>query len=198
MRYSIVVLCLGAVAACPETNTLSVPASPPSSSAQRSVNPLVPKVEPPKTKLQFTANATTQEIFRMRVFEEPLVPIGGEPTAAENAELADALLGYEKRSGPDDFSSVTSFLEKHPKSPWRVALLTDLGLEYYNTAHYSLAIDAWENAWPLAKDARETKGKAIADRAAGELAFMYARLGRMTKLEALLKSVEGRIFLGPA
>jgi hypothetical protein len=109
-----------------------------------------------------------------------------------------ALLGYAKRSGPDDFSSLTGFLEKHPRSPWRAALLTDLGLEYYNTAHYSLALEAWEKAWPLAKDATDLKGKAIADRAAGELAYMYARLGRMTELEALLKSVESRTFVGAA
>jgi hypothetical protein len=67
-----------------------------------------------------------------------LVPIGGEPSADENAALAAALLGYAKRSGPDDFSSLTAFLETHPKSPWRAALLTDLGLEYYNTARMAL------------------------------------------------------------
>jgi RHS repeat-associated protein len=132
------------------------------------------------------------------VFEEPLIPIGGEPSAAENSALASALLSYAKRSGPDDFASLTGFLVQHPNSPWRAALLTDLGLEYYNTAYYSLALEAWKEAWPLAKDATEAKGKAIADRAAGELASMYARLGRMTELETLLKSVEGRVFLGSA
>ena len=162
------------------------------------VNRTVPKVEPPKTGLQFSASPTTQEIFRARVFEEPLVPIGGEPGADENAALAAALVGYAKRSGPDDFASLTGFLEKHPQSPWRAALLTGLGLEYYNTAHYSLALEAWEKAWPLAKEATDHKGKAIADRAAGELAYMYARLGRMTELEALLKSVESRAFIGAA
>ena len=38
----------------------------------------------------------------------------------------------------------------------------------------------------------------MADRAVGELAYMYARLGRMTELDALLKSIEGRVFSGPA
>ena len=42
------------------------------------------------------------------------------------------------------------------------------------------------------------QGKAIADRTAGELAYMYARLGRMSDLEALLKSVESRMFVGSA
>jgi len=162
------------------------------------VNRTVPSVEPPKTVLEFSANPTDEEIFRARIFAEPLVPIGGQPTADENADLAAALLGYAKRTGPDDFTSLTGFLEKHPQSPWTAALLTDLGLEYYNTAHYSLALDAWSSAWALAKGVTDTKGNAIADRAAGELAYMYARLGRMTELDALLKSVEGRTFVGSA
>jgi hypothetical protein len=64
-----------------------------------------------------------------------------------------------------------------PQSPWTAALLTGLGLEYYNTAYYSRALDAWALAWALAKDATDAHGKAIGDRAAGELAYMYARLG---------------------
>jgi len=183
-------LCFGAITV--------VPASGGEGSGPVKANRTLPKVQPPKTTLEFSANPTTQEIFRARVFEEPLVPIGSEPAADDNAALAAALLGYAKRSGPDDFASLTGFLEKHPKSPWRAALLTGLGLEYYNTAHYSLALDAWEKAWPLAKNAADTKGKAIADRAVGELAYMYARLGRMNELEALLKSVEGRGFVGAA
>ena len=148
--------------------------------------------------LEFSSSPTVGDFLRARVFEEPLVPVGGEPTAAENRALAAALLGYAKRTGPDDFSSLTGFLAEHPESPWRAALLTDLGLEYYNTAYYSLALGAWSQAWPLAKDATDPKGKAIGDRAVGELAYMFARLGRTTELEALLTSVQGRVFSGPA
>jgi hypothetical protein len=99
---------------------------------------------------------------------------------------------------PDNFSSLTRFLEQNPHSHWNPALLTGLGVEYYNTAHYSLALDAWARAWSLAKDATDAREKAIGDRAAGELAYMYARLGRMTELETLLKSVESRVFVGSA
>src|SRR5262245_1045166 len=84
-----------------------------------------------------SARPTTQEILRCRLFEEPLVHIGAEPTATENAALAAALNGYSKRASPDDFSSLTEYLQAHPMSPWRAALLVNLGLEYYNTAHYS-------------------------------------------------------------
>ena len=52
------------------------------------------------------------------------MPIGGEPSAEENAALAAALLGYAKRSRPDDFASRTSILEQHQKPIWQPALLT--------------------------------------------------------------------------
>lgn len=146
----------------------------------------------------FSANPMPQDIFRARIFEEPLVPVGADPTPAENAALAAALLGYSKRSGPDDFSSLTGFLDAYPKSPWNVALLTNLGLEYYNTGHYTKTLEVWGQAWELGRAATDLKGKAIVDRAVGELAYMHARLGQMTELDALLKSVEGRAFSGPA
>jgi RHS repeat-associated protein len=146
----------------------------------------------------FSPNPTPQDIFQARIFEEPLVPIGADPPPAENAALAAALLGYSKRSGPDDFSSLTGFLRAYPTSPWNAALLTDLGLEYYNTGHYSKALEAWRQAWELAKGATDPRGKALAERAVGELAYIYARLGQMAELDVLLKSVEGRVFSGPA
>jgi len=152
------------------------------------VNRTLPKVSPPKTGLEFSANPTAQEISRARVFEEPLIPIGGEPSAEENAALAAALLGYAKRRGPDDFASLTSFLEKYPKSPWRAALLSGLGFEYYTTAHYSLALEAWSKALDRANDAKDAGGAVVLARAMEELALLNARLGRMTELEALLKS----------
>jgi hypothetical protein len=161
-------------------------------------NRSIPKVDRPRTVLQFPAHPSADDFFKARLFEEPLVPIGGQPSDKENIALAAALIGYSKRSGPDDFLSLTAFLEKYPASPWQAALLTDLGIEYYNTAHYSLTIDAWRRAWKIAQPATETKAKAIADRAVSELAGIYARLGRMEDLGALFASVEGRNFLGPA
>jgi RHS repeat-associated protein len=160
-------------------------------------NRTVPKVTPPKSGLEFSAQPTTQEISEAWVFEERLVPIG-EPTVEENAAMAAALLTYSKRSGPDDFSSLTQFLRAHPRSPWRAAVLTVLGLEYYGSARYSLAVEAWDEGWTLAQEALDVGGKFLADRAVCELAGLYSRLGRTPELEALLKSVENRSFLGGA
>src|SRR5256884_3113664 len=158
----------------------------------------VVRVEPPQSSLHLSLNPTAQDIVQARLFEEPLVPMGAEPTPTENAALAAALQSYSKRSGPDDFSSLTGFLEIYPNSPWNVALLTNLGLEYYHTGHYSKTLEVWGQAWELGRAATDLKGKAIVDRAVGELACMHARLGQMTELDALLKSVEGRAFSGPA
>ena len=122
----------------------------------------------------FSSNPTPQDIFMTQLFEVPLVPIGADPTPEENAALAAALVGYSQRSGPDDFSHLTGFLEAYPESPWNAALLTDLGLEYYNTGHYSKVVETWTRAWQLARAATDLKGKALADYAVGELAYMHA------------------------
>src|ERR1051325_3689862 len=96
---------------------------------------------------------SAEDLMRIRVFEEPLVPVRGEPAVAENVALAAALSDYSRRTTPDDFSGLIGFLERYPHSPWNAALLTGLGLEFYNTAYYSRALDAWTRAWTLARDA---------------------------------------------
>jgi len=161
-------------------------------------NRIVPKVDPPKPGLSFSARPTSEEIFRAHLFAEPLVPVGGNPSLAENSELAAALTGYAKRSGPDDFSALTGFLQAHPSSSWSAALLSDLGYEYYNTAHYSLALDAWSNAWSLAANVTDAKGAALVQRAFGELIRMDSRLGRMDEIERLLDSIGKEPPAGPA
>ena len=127
------------------------------------VNRTVPAVKPPRTAFHISPRPTKEELFEARAFEEPLVPIGGEPSLEENAELALALDRYAKREVIDDFSSLTGSLEKYPSSVWAAALLTSLGTEYYNTARYSLALDAWSRAWARTKTVTEPMGRAIAD-----------------------------------
>jgi RHS repeat-associated protein len=188
-RISISLCCLVAsIGGGAQTSTPTAPA------AATQAHDLAPQSD--LTSVEFSAQPTVAEIFRARVFEEPLVPVGREPSTKENAALAAALVSYARRSSPDEFASLTTFLKEHPKSPWSAAVLTGLGIEYYNTAHYSLALDAWAQAWTLVKDAADMKGKAIGDRAIGELAYMYARLGRMHDLDELLKSAETRTFVG--
>jgi RHS repeat-associated protein len=148
-------------------------------------------------KLHFSANPTESEIFNARVFDEPLIPVGVKSTPLENQALATALEAYAARTNYDDFSGLTDFLDRFPQSSWRNSLLLDLGAEYYNTGHYSKALDAWERAWENWKQSDDPKGKAQADRALGELARIYSKLGRMTQLSNLLDSVSSRSLTGP-
>ena len=172
----------------------------PSVALERKIKPnrSLPSVKPPPATFEMRGKPTSEDFFHSRVFEEPLVPVGEVPSEMENGELAAALLTYSKRTSLDDFSSITDFLLTHPRSPWAAALLTNLGQDYYNTGHYSLAIDSWSQAWTLSKHASEPRSKGIGDRAIGELAYMYAKLGRMAELERLLTSVENRVFSVPA
>lgn len=139
-----------------------------------------------------------RDSLRVPGFEEALVPSGVAPGPAETRDLESALKRHAGRENPDDFSNVTEFLRSHPASAWRGSLELNLGLEYYKSAHYSLALAAWREAWALLEECPEVAGKFLGDRAVCELATMYARLGRMSELEALLESVEKRAFYGGA
>ena len=144
------------------------------------------------------ARPSAADIFRARIFEEPLVPMGGEPTPEQNVDLAAALLSYAECDGPGDFSALTEFLDTHPDSPWAGGLLTNLGLVYYRRGYYSLALQAWRNASTIAMTITAPAQKPLTDRAIGELAYMLAKVGRVSGLEALLESVADRGFSGLA
>src|SRR5947209_10398379 len=97
----------------------------------------------------FSARPNADEIQTSRLFEEPLVPVGADAGPKENAALAKALTAYSQRVNPEDFSQLTGFLDAHPHSPWRTALLTNLGLEYYRKGRYSKTLEVWREAWAL-------------------------------------------------
>jgi RHS repeat-associated protein len=157
----------------------------------------LPVLGSPVGTLGFSPQPTVSEIFNARGFDEPLLPIGGEPRAEENKALADSLADYAYRTNLDDFSSLTAFLARFPNSAYSGSLLLHLGTEYYNYGHYSKALDAWEQAWQDLKKTDDPKGKSQADRSLGELARMYSKLGRMGELSNLLASVANRSLTGP-
>jgi RHS repeat-associated protein len=140
---------------------------------------------------RFSSSPTADEITYSHVFSEPLVA-AGQPSAEENAALAAALSAYATRTVRDDFSALTGFLNAYPNSAWRVSLLTQMGLLYFKTGYFSKALDAWEQAWGLGKDATDPAIKAVADEALGQLAKMNARVGRFDRLETLFEETKGR------
>ena len=129
-------------------------------------------------------------------FPEPLIATA--PSApAEDQELTDALARYDRREKSDDFSALTSIVERFPHSPWRMALLLDLGLEYEHYGYFSRALDAFEGAWREGKDAVGAYQKPLVDRAIGELALLHAQLGHEDRVKALLAEIGDRPLSNP-
>jgi RHS repeat-associated protein len=126
------------------------------------------------------------------------VPIGGKTMAQENIALQKAIDSSATRKDQDDQTAIVAFLQRYPKSPWRAALLTNLGLAYRHTGWFLKAMSAWEEAWRLSKSETKGLGKAVADRAFGELVELNARLGRRERVARLLKEIEGRQLIGVA
>ncbi len=141
---------------------------------------------------------TSPEISRVRIFEEPLVPVGGRASAEEDKALSQALADYRQGGAGEDVSAIAGFLERHPRSVWRASLLMNLGLVHRRTGYFSRALADWEEAWQLAKDETDLEARAVADRAVGELADLSARLGLDERLESLLEELNGRAVRGPA
>jgi RHS repeat-associated protein len=154
--------------------------------------------EPTKTRNHDVADRTDEDIFRCHAFQEPLVPIGGMTTTAENAALNSAIASYMKRTDPDENSAITHFLEEHPTSAWRAGLLLNLGLEYRQGGWFLKALAAFEDAWKLCKGATDPKGKALADRVIGELTELHARLGHRRRVQTLLNDIKNRPVTGSA
>src|SRR5260221_7176166 len=162
------------------------------------VNRTVPLVEAPSGTLKLSVQPTTKELTEVRFFNEPLVPIGGEPDAAENRVLSGSLVKHAERAESDDCSSLEDFVAAHPRGKWGASVYFNLGTEYFTCGYWSKALGAWQKAGKLSSNATEPKAKALADRAAGDWAMLYARLGRMTDLESILKSLENRTIIGSA
>jgi RHS repeat-associated protein len=144
----------------------------------------------------FSAQPSTKAITQTRVFEEPLVPTGREPTQNENAALAHTLLAFANRTNSDDFSALTQYLQDSPDTPWSASVRFSLGLECYNTGYYSKAIGFWEDAWSELEE--QSGGTALADRTIGELAKMYARIGNAAALEDIFEEIGPGPVSGPA
>lgn len=145
----------------------------------------------------FSPQPATSEFFAVRIFPFALVPVGN-PTPAENMALALALLSYVQRSDPEDQSILLNYLTQYPNSAWKPALLLNLGIFWRETGYFSKAMDAWQQAWDISKNATSMKDRALADRAVGELAQISAWVGRYEQLEPLLTEIGDRKLVGGA
>lgn len=147
---------------------------------------------------KFSTDATDEEIFRVHFFEEPLVPATGTVIKAENAALVNAMAAFSQRTSPDDFTAITNFIKKYPKSRWKGSLLANIGIVYRRTGYYNEAMYVWEQSWNILKKQTDHKTKVLADRVISELLLMNGWIGRKEKLDSLFKEIEHRIMEGPA
>ena len=161
-------------------------------------NRTVPKVSPPAVELQFSAEPTDGEIGRARVFDKPILTIGKKASAAENRDLAAALLAYCNRQDADDASAIENFLRSHPDSPRHVSLSSHLAGHYRRTSQFTKELDTCQQIWVSGRDITEAAGRQIVDQAAGERATLLVMFGRTDEFQKLLQELRGRPLHGAA
>ena len=159
------------------------------------VNRTGPQVEAP-SGFKLSENPTDQEITRCGLFSEPLVPMESVSSGADNQALSTALHQYASRTNADDVSALTVFCEQYSQSYWRVGVLYNLAHVYYFQGHYSKALATWDEAWKAGKTATDPAAVALANQALAALGQMNGRLGRITRVQELLKEADTRQFLG--
>ncbi len=143
------------------------------------------------------APAPASAVIAAAHFEEPLVP-SGTASDEENSALLTALTRYGAQTAKDDFAVFDTYLNAYPKSPWRVALLADMGLLDYHYGYFSRALGAWQQAWDAGRQDTDPRVKALVDRVAGELLRMHARLGHAADIEKLIADMGDRKLTGQA
>lgn len=157
------------------------------------VNKTVPEVEPVPAPA-VSENPTDAEITAQRIFGEPLVPIG-DTTPEINHTFAAALRTFIDSQGTN-FGVLESYLQANPQSPWRVALLANLGVYYRNQGYFGRAEVALAEAWQTGKDDDTMAGRKITNKALSELLHIHMAFGHQEELERLTDEAEGREMTG--
>ncbi|MEW6737619.1 MAG: hypothetical protein AB1489_40430, partial [Acidobacteriota bacterium] len=135
---------------------------------EANINAATPPPAPILVWPTFSIPPTNEELKYARIFEEPLTMVNGSPLVEENQSLAQAILAYSRNvenGNPEDTAALEQFLTQHPQSAWRISLLTNLGIVYRRTGYFLKALDAWERAWKLGKNATDPDARDIVDRA---------------------------------
>jgi RHS repeat-associated protein len=162
------------------------------------VNRRVPRVKAVPAYPELGANPTSEMLTRARIFSEPLLPVGGSPSADENRALGTAVLAFLRGGDLDATEPLEAFLVAHSDTPWNASLLMNLGLVYKRTHRSVRARNAFDASWKQARDLEDQNGRVIADGAAGELLQLGMTFGRDAELDALLTELQGRDVRGPA
>jgi tetratricopeptide (TPR) repeat protein len=157
-----------------------------------------PQVTPPPAFALFSETPSAEEFFRARVFGEPLVPVGGEPSVEENRALAKAIETFQRAGDIEKTEPFEEFLRNYPSSPWRASLLGNVGGTYRQANRFTKAEKAYEQAWQLARSEEGRMASAVADKALADLLDLHMIFGRQEPIERLLAEAEGRDVQGGA
>ena len=152
----------------------------------------MPAVEPVPAFARLGASPSRQELEAARFFSEPMLAIGGEPSAEETAAVGRTLTAFQRRGNLDDTAALEALAQSKGVGPWRASLLLNLGLVYLRTNRFTRAHEALRGAWDLAKDGGDDASRAVANKAVGELARLHSQFIHAWPLEPLLAEVEGR------
>ncbi len=150
---------------------------------------------PAVSPLSLPQPVTTGALQMVRLFAEPLTPVGGSPSEADNTTLAATLQRY---AASRDLAELSAFVEASPASPWRVSVLTNLGLLEFDAGYFSRALAHWTQAWNIGKAApnQSRDADAIVVRALAEALKMNCRVGRVDDAKALLAELGERPLSG--
>ncbi|ANJ68015.1 hypothetical protein A9404_12100 [Halothiobacillus diazotrophicus] len=139
-------------------------------------------------------------MHRFGVFETPLIPIGGSPASQENRELRSAIEAYRTSGDAEQLAPIDHFLQSHPQSPWRTALLVNEGLAYAHAGMFSNAIDKLQTVWNTRANLtlRTEAQQALIQKVYGKLLWLHTVLGHAEAVKTLLSEGKGMVLTGAA
>ncbi len=174
--------------------------APPPANVQVKTGPRAVKIVKPVLKL--SADPTDLELTTARVFQEPLVPMSGNPLSGENVALASAIKAFKtapaSAAGKDkqDLAPFEKFLADYPKSRWVPSIQVNLAQIKFKSGYLSEALSLFLSAWEGSKNETDRDKAAVANQAISNLLIVDARVGRKDELKKYLAEIKGRAFFG--
>jgi hypothetical protein len=175
---------------------LAIERSEPAAQEPVQVNKTVPNVSPPPQYPELSPIPTDEELFRARVFGEPLIPEEGRQNDAENQALGQAIATYLYGGDSEALEPLEGVVTSFPQSRWRVAVQANVGSWYKKKGYFTRAQRNLTEAWRLGKDSKTEGVRRLAEFAAGELMLLHAQFGQVDPLEALTLEFAGRELSG--
>jgi RHS repeat-associated protein len=162
------------------------------------VNRRTPQPAPPPAYPVFSLVPTTKEIVGARVFGEPLLPVGADPSFQENFVLATAITQWLRSGDPENTRPFETFLTTHPTSVWRASVLANLGTFYKRHGYFTRAEARLVEAWEIARHATDANGRAVAEQVLVDLIELRCSFGRAAALQEVIDQVGSRPLYGVA